>query len=225
MFKKNVLMGMLALAFVTLAAGKVRAWDLIPGDPLYGCLDGFCSYEGHVTIRAAKGSSVGADAVTVSMQQVVPPDHAVGFCANPKGKIQKGQAFAVNVTAVQGLGPNGDCIKKGKCSVEVHQVVSTSDLPAVCNDNCPAACTNGQSASDCLVSLFGLDPNTVCQPSQGSTTNNNFSLAAIVWDTVDVTFLVIDSTSTINPVATLTATCTSPAGLSLNQGPFNCVVH
>jgi len=227
MFKKNVLMGMLALAFVTLAAGKVLAWDLGAGDPLYGCLDGFCSYQGDVIIKQAKGSVVGAGLVTVSMQQVVPPDHVLGFCANPQGKVQAGNSFSVNQTSFGAPVPDQLCLTKGKCPVVVHQVTSTSDLPAVCGaNNCPAPCTAGDSASTCLMEIYGItDPNTVCQPSKGSTSNNNFSFVAVVWDQVVVTFNVIVAGAPNNPVATLTATCISPDGLSLKQGLFNCVVQ
>src|SRR5262245_31335571 len=138
MFKKNVLMGMLALAFVTLAAGKVLAWDINAFDPLYGCLDpDLCSYQGHVVVTGAKGPSVVAGTI-VSMEQVVPPagpdgkPHAVAFCANPQNKIQRGISFSTDQRSFASLLPDNDCVKKGKCSVVVHQVTSTSDLPAVC---------------------------------------------------------------------------------------------
>jgi len=222
MFKKNVLMGMLALAFVTLAAGEVRAWELDPNDPLYGCLVlGFCSYQGDVTIKGAKGSSVSANAVFVTMQQTAPANHAVAFCANPSGFIQRGQSFNANVTAVAPVGSN-ICDTNGKCPVSVDQATKVTDLPAVCtNSNCPAVCTPGQTAEQCLAVMYNLQlegKKAVC--------NNNFSLVGVAWDVVVLKFVVIDQTSASNPVATLDATCTSPDGLQLHQPhPWICQVQ
>jgi hypothetical protein len=218
MFKKNVLMGMLALAFVTLAAGEVRAWDLSPGDPLYGCLDGFCSYEGSVIVTGARGPSVVAG-TTVEMLQVAQEGHVLGFCVNPQGKLNPiGQAFHINTGSFAPLSPSG-CDKKGKCPVQVHQVTNVLDLPAVCSDNtpCPAVCSNGDSGQTCLGKIYGINVDTAC--------NNNFSFFGLVWDEVSLTFNVIDPLSATNPVATLTAKCTSPNGLVFPQpSPFNCVV-
>ena len=219
MFKKNVLMGMLALAFVTLAAGEVRAWDLSPGDPLYGCLDGFCSYEGSVIVTGARGPSVVAG-TTVEMLQVAQEGHVLGFCSNPQGKINPiGQSFRINTTAFAPVGA-GDCDTKGKCPVTAHQATTVLDLPAVCSDSnpCPAVCSNGDSAETCLGKIYLIDTEAVC--------NNNFSFFGLTWDQVNLTFNVIDLSSASNPVATLNVICTSPDGLVLDQpSPFNCVVQ
>jgi hypothetical protein len=220
MFKKNVLMGMLALAFVTLAAREVLAWDLLPGDPLYGCFDEFCSYEGDVFIIGAKGKSVDAG-TTVSMLQLIEAGHILGFCINPQGKLNpSGAAFhKVAVTSVGPANP-GDCLKNGKCPVDVHQPTTVLDLPADCTatstPQCPAAC-DGRTGVECLGLLYGVDTTTAC--------NNNWSFFGVVWDQVSLQFNVIDPLSANNPVATLNATCTSPDGLVFPQpSPFNCVV-
>src|ERR1051325_9906474 len=76
MFKKSILLGILALAFVTLAAGEVLAWGIQFGG--YGCLSGGCSYEGDITIVGAKGQSVDAGTL-LGMLQTVSERHLVGF--------------------------------------------------------------------------------------------------------------------------------------------------
>jgi len=225
MFKKNILMGMLALAFVTLAAGEVRAWDVGAFDPLYGCPDGNCSYEGNVRVTGAKGPSVVAGA-TVQMLQIVQQGDALGFCVNPQGKLNPiGTAFKVNASAFAPI--NGNlCDKKGNCFVTIDQVTNIGDLPLVCSGTlCPAVCHNGSTpettpadtGEQCLGRIYGINIDTAC--------NNNFSFFGLVWDKVSLTFNVIDPLSTSNPVATLNATCTSPDGKVFPQTrPFNCVV-
>jgi hypothetical protein len=226
MFKKNVLMGMLALAFVTLAAREVLAWGLDPDDPLYGCLDpNFCSYQGKVTIKGAKGKSVAAGAVSVAMQQVA--EQAQVFCANPNGFIQNGQSFRVNTTAFQSVGAT--CDTRGKCPVMVHQATTVLDLPAVCSGTlCPAVCNNGENngtppppadtGEQCLARIYGLQ-----LEGQAAVCNNNFHLFGVAWGAVDLTFIVLEFS---NPVATLKANCTSPDGLQLDQpNPWICQVQ
>jgi len=221
MFKKSVLMGMLVLAFVTLAAGEVLAWGLTFGG--YGC-GGLCSYEGDVTITGAKGSSVATGLVSVTMNQAVEQGHVLGFCANPEGKLNPiGQSFRINTTAFDRVGAN-DCDTKGKCPVTVHQATTVLDLPPVCTlseiqaGTCPEACLN-QTGEQCLGTIYGIDEDAVC--------NNNFSFFGLTWDQVNLTFNVIDlSSGSTLPVATLNVTCTSPDGLVLDQpSPFNCVVQ
>jgi hypothetical protein len=220
MFKKSVLMGMLALAFATLVAREVLAWDLSPGDPLYGCLDEFCSYQGDVIITGAKGKSVAAGTVSVLMQQVAEQGHVLGFCINPQGKLNPiGSAFHINTSSFDKLSSN-ECDTKGKCPVQVHQVTTVLDLPANCpsvNDGtCPGVC-DGQTGEQCLGTIYGIDVDAVC--------NNNFSFFGLVWDQVNLTFNVIDLSSGSTPVATLNATCTSPDGLVFPQpSPFICNV-
>jgi len=217
MFKKSILVGILALALVTMATGELLAWGISFGG--YGC-GGLCSYEGDVTITGAKGSSVAAGTVSVAMQQVVEQGHVLGFCSNPQGKINPiGQSFRINTTAFAPVGA-GDCDTKGKCPVTAHQATTVLDLPAVCSDSnpCPAVCSNGDSAETCLGKIYLIDTEAVC--------NNNFSFFGLTWDQVNLTFNVIDLSSASNPVATLNVICTSPDGLVLDQpSPFNCVVQ
>src|SRR5262249_16074980 len=148
--------------------------------------------------------------------------HVAGFCANPNGFIQPGRAFNVNTTAFDRVGTN-DCDTKGKCPVEVHQPTTVLDLPPVCSPStpCPAPpCTNDgiQTGEQCLAEIYGL-------PLEGkdAVCNNNFSLFGVAWNTVNLTFIVLEFS---NPVATLKATCTSPDGLQLHQPhPWICQVQ
>jgi len=226
MFKKSILLGILALAFVTLAAGEVLAWGIQFGG--YGCLSGGCSYEGDITIVGAKGQSVDAGTL-VGMLQTVQEGHIVGFCINPQGKLNpSGTAFhKVAVQSFEPADPNR-CGSKGKCPVEVHQVTNLGDLPQVCSGTlCPAVCNNGanngtppppaDTGEQCLGKIYGINVDTAC--------NNNFSFFGVVWDQVNLEFDVIDPLSATNPVATLNVTCTSPDGLVFPQpSPFQCVV-